>query len=79
MLAAYARQLREETDRHEPFAYVAPLAVATDDPIETIAARIDEWIAAGATAFHVGFAHTSLDQLLERMAVFAESFLSREA
>jgi hypothetical protein len=31
--------------------------------------------AAGATVLHVGLAHTGLDHLLDRMAMFAEAHL----
>ncbi len=67
----YARQVQEQVGRRAPLEYVAPLAVGANDRAETIVARIEEWTAAGATSFHVGFSHTGLDHLLERMTLFA--------
>lgn len=69
----YACQVREQSGRCPPFEYVAPLTVGIDDRPDAIAAHIEAWTAAGATSFHVGFAHASLDHLLERMAMFAAS------
>lgn len=68
---AYARQLREREGRAAPVEYVAPLTVGADDDATAISALIDAWSAAGATSFHVGFAHHSLEHLLDRMAWFA--------
>jgi hypothetical protein len=51
--------------------FVAPLSVGAEDDAAAIAAHIDAWRAAGATSFHVGFAHRSLEHLLERLEHFA--------
>jgi probable F420-dependent oxidoreductase len=72
-MGAYARELRERAPDAPPFELVAPLSIGGNDAPATIAARVEEWLAAGATSFHVGLAHTSLDHLLERMALFAEA------
>jgi len=77
-LAAYACQVRADGGG-APLTCIAPLAVAADDAPDAIAARIAEWTAAGATAFHVGVVHRSLEHLLERMAMFAERFVSHAA
>ena len=68
---SYARQLREQLGCRAPLEYVAPLIVGLDDEAAAIAAQVDAWRAAGASSFHVGFAHRSLDHLLDRMAQFA--------
>jgi probable F420-dependent oxidoreductase len=72
-LGADARELRERAPDAAPFELVAPLSVGVDEGPATIAARVEEWLAVGATAFHVGLAHTGLDHLLERMALVAEA------
>lgn len=77
-LVQHARALRVELGRTEPFDCVAPLAVAVDDAPTAIATRVAEWIAAGATAFHVGLAHTSREQLRERMMLFARQVIAPE-
>ncbi len=71
-LVDYAARLREESGRSRELEYVAPLTVGGDERPAAITARIAEWTAAGATSFHVGFDHTSLDHLLERMRMFAD-------
>ncbi|MFQ5668102.1 MAG: TIGR03619 family F420-dependent LLM class oxidoreductase [Candidatus Binatia bacterium] len=71
----YARQLREQGGQQTPLQYVAPLSVGVDDRPGAIRARIETWVEAGATSFHVGFVHTSLDHLRERMALFADTVL----
>jgi hypothetical protein len=58
-------------DKHRE--YVAPLVVRSADGPAALTARVAEWRAAGATAFHVSLAHTSLTHLLERMTMFAET------
>lgn len=78
-LVTYARDVRQEGDR-PPLECVAPLTVDADDRPHDITSRIDEWTAAGATSFHVGFVHRSLEHLLDRMAMFADaSALASEA
>jgi len=73
-LAANARQARAARGRREvPFECVAPLAVGLDDTAAEISARVATWLEAGATWFHVGSAHRSLEHLLERMAAFADA------
>ncbi len=69
-MVAYAREIAE---RAASFEWVAPLSVGVDDRPATIIASIEEWLAAGATSFHVGLAHSSLNHLLERMSLFAEA------
>jgi len=78
-LVAYAREVRDSSGRNAPLEFVAPLTVGVHDQPGEVAAGIEQWTAAGATSFHVGFAHTSLDHLLDRMAMFADmNSLARE-
>ncbi len=71
--ATYGRTLQETSGRRAPLACVAPLTVDSNDDQAAITAQIETWSAAGAASFHVGFAHKSLDHLLERMTLFAEA------
>lgn len=70
-LVAYAHRLQEEIGRGSPLECVAPLTVGVDDDAAAVAAQIDAWRSAGATSFHVGFAHRSFDHLLDRLQRFA--------
>lgn len=70
-LVAYAHELREHAGQRTPMEFVAPLSIGDEDDGAAIAAHIDVWQAAGATSFHVGFAHRSLEHLLERLQHFA--------
>lgn len=76
-MVEYAGHVQQQIGRDASIECVAPLTVRVDDRPDGIAARIEEWTVAGATSFHVGFAHTSLDHLLERMAMFAAAHLQR--
>jgi len=69
--AAMARTAHAERGRSGSLVLVAPLAAGRVDDAAALHGQIDEWCAAGATAFHVGFAHRSCDDyiaLLERFA-----------
>jgi probable F420-dependent oxidoreductase len=70
-LVAYAHELQEHLGRGTPMEFVAPLSIGGEDDAAAIAAHIDAWCTAGATSFHVGFVHRSLEHLLERMLHFA--------
>jgi probable F420-dependent oxidoreductase len=70
-LVAYAHELQAQAGRRTPMEFVAPLSVGAADDAGAIAAHIEAWRSAGATSFHVGFAHHSLEHLLERMQHFA--------
>lgn len=72
-MAADARALRQQAGNDAPFELVAPLSVAVGESPAAIGAAVEAWLAAGATSFHVGLAHTSLEQLLDRMALFGEA------
>ena len=72
-LVAYARGRRDGAVGQSPLECVAPLAVGAADTHAQIEAQVERWTAAGATAFHVGFVHSGLDHLLERMAMFADA------
>ncbi len=72
-LAHSARELRAGRGLTGAFDVVAPLSVDVNAGAEHIRASMQEWTAAGATAFHVGFAHRSLTHLLERMTMFADA------
>jgi probable F420-dependent oxidoreductase len=69
--AAVVDAVEVAAGRATPIEYVAPLAVGSEDSPAHIRAQVEAWCAAGATAFHVGFAHRSLEHLLDRMAAFA--------
>jgi len=66
-----ARAVEAAAVRATPIEYVAPVAVGSEDSPASIRAQIEAWCAAGATSCHVGFAHRSLEHLLDRMAAFA--------
>ncbi|HVO24921.1 MAG TPA: TIGR03619 family F420-dependent LLM class oxidoreductase [Candidatus Margulisiibacteriota bacterium] len=70
-LVAYAHELQEQEGRGTPMEFVAPLSVSADADTAAITAQIEAWRTAGATSFHVGFVHHSLEHLLERMQFFA--------
>lgn len=57
--------------RSTPLEFVAPLAVTTGDDRSTVEARIAAWQRAGATWFHVGVGHRSLEEFLARIEWFA--------
>ena len=54
------------------FAIVAPATLPLGEPVETLRERLETWVAAGATAFHVGVESRSLEHLLERLQALAE-------
>jgi probable F420-dependent oxidoreductase len=68
---SFAHRLQEQIGRHAALECVAPLTIGAGDDAVAIASQIETWRAAGADSFHVGFAHRSLDHLLERMHLFA--------
>lgn len=70
-LVAYAHEQEEHLGRRTPMEFVAPLSIGGEDDAAAITAHIDAWRTAGATSFHVGFVHRSLEHLLERMERFA--------
>ncbi len=73
VLARHAREVRSRRADACKLELIAPLSIDIHDGAERIQASMREWTSAGATAFHVGFAHHSLAHLLERMAMFAEA------
>jgi probable F420-dependent oxidoreductase len=78
-LVARARTLAVAAGRADPLEFVAPLAVARADDAGAVLGCVESWRKAGATGFHVGLAHRSLDELLERMAWFADGVLARSS
>lgn len=66
----YIGQVREDAGRSGSFALVAPLSVGRADAPAQILDEIQAWRAAGASAFHLGFEHESLEHLLERIEMF---------
>jgi probable F420-dependent oxidoreductase len=69
-LADYGREVRRQTQRCGPFDLVAPLHIEDNSPAD-LRADFERWAAAGATAFHIGFAHRSLNHFLDRLADIA--------
>lgn len=72
---ARARRIAASVGRQTILEFVAPLAVATGDEAQAISARIAAWRRAGATCFHVGFAHRSLEEFLARIEWFAREVI----
>ncbi len=72
-LARYAHEVRSRRGVPRALDVIAPLSIDLHDNADHIRASLAQWTAAGATAFHVGFAHHSLAHLLERMTLFAEA------
>lgn len=68
--ATWARAQRTEAGRAGAFTLVAPLEVAADATVDGVVASAAAWRRAGATAFHVGVAAGSLDELLTRFEWF---------
>ena len=66
-----ARAIATAVRRETSLDFVAPLRVDLGDDAARTTERIAAWGRAGATAFHVGIAHRSLGELLERMQWFA--------
>jgi probable F420-dependent oxidoreductase len=75
--AAYARHLRDDAGRSNPFTLVAPLGVAIDATADPVLRDITRWREAGATAFHVGLAADSWAQYLDRVAWFGRAVIGR--
>lgn len=71
--AAVARAAHHERQRPGAFALVAPLAAGRVDDPAALRQEITTWRAAGATAFHVGFAHRSADDLVALLERFARA------
>jgi probable F420-dependent oxidoreductase len=69
--AALARAAHADSGRRDPFALVAPLAAGRVDDPAALRREIGVWRGAGATAFHVGFAHRSADDLVALLERFA--------
>jgi len=74
-----ARTAARAAGRPEALEFVAPLAVAVSDDADAVSRRVDEWWRAGATRCHVGFAHRSLEEFLERMDWFTSAVVARFA
>jgi alkanesulfonate monooxygenase SsuD/methylene tetrahydromethanopterin reductase-like flavin-dependent oxidoreductase (luciferase family) len=72
-----AREIAREAGREDPLAFVAPLAVPTGDDESVICRHVDEWRRAGATRFHVGFAHRSFAEFLARIEWFSTAVIPR--
>ena len=62
--AAVARSARATSGRSGQFALVAPLSAGRLDDCAALRDEIEVWHQAGATAFHVGFRHHSVDDLV---------------
>jgi probable F420-dependent oxidoreductase len=67
---AFARRVRGDAGRSEPFEVVAPLALPADVSVDALVASAGRWQAAGATAFHVGVVARGMDELVDRLAWF---------
>jgi probable F420-dependent oxidoreductase len=76
---ALVRRTRTEAALPDAFEVVAPLAVATAASPDEVFAAAARWRAAGATAFHVGFAARSFAELLDRVAWFGREVAPRVA
>jgi probable F420-dependent oxidoreductase len=76
--AARARGAAADAGRG-PLELVAPLAVAMAEGTIAISGRVEEWLAAGATGFHVGIGHDGLERFLDRLEWFAREVMARFA
>jgi probable F420-dependent oxidoreductase len=74
--AAVARTAHAERGHHRTMALVAPLAAGRVDDRAAVQSAIEAWRAAGATAFHVGFAHCSADDLVALLERFARDVMA---
>jgi probable F420-dependent oxidoreductase len=61
--------------RRASLAFIAPLHVATDDGADVARERVGAWRHAGATGFHVGFAHRTFEELVSRIEWFAATVM----
>ncbi len=73
--AAVARTAHDEPRRRGALALVAPLTAGRVDDPAALRDEIETWRAAGATAFHVGFAHRSADDLVALLECFAREVM----
>jgi probable F420-dependent oxidoreductase len=74
-----AREIARAARREERLEFVAPLTVSTSDGRSAVCQRVDEWQHAGATRFHVGFAHRSFEEFLARIEWFSTAVIPRFA
>jgi phthiodiolone/phenolphthiodiolone dimycocerosates ketoreductase len=76
--AALTRTAYDERGHDEAIALalVAPLAAGRVDDPAAVQREIEAWRAAGATAFHVGFAHRSADDLVALLERFARDVMA---
>lgn len=65
--AQLAREARQRAGETADFEVVAPCYIGRSEVAERLAERLRSWQSAGATAAHVGFESSSLNELLERM------------
>jgi hypothetical protein len=72
-----AREIARAAEREERLQFVAPLTVSTADDQSSVCRRVDEWRRAGATRFHVGFAHRSFEEFLARIEWFSTAVIPR--
>jgi alkanesulfonate monooxygenase SsuD/methylene tetrahydromethanopterin reductase-like flavin-dependent oxidoreductase (luciferase family) len=76
---ALVRRTRAEAALPDAFDVIAPLSVATTASADDVLAAAAQWRAAGATAFHVGLAARSFEELLDRLAWFGRDVAPRVA
>ena len=74
-LAAEGRDIAVACGRRIALDFIAPLTVALGDEATTVLERIEEWRRAGATEFHVGIAHRTLEDFLARIEWFASEIM----
>ena len=73
--AAAALAAYRASGRDGRFALVAPLSAGRVDDPASLLSEIAEWRARGATAFHLGFAHRSADDLIALLERFAREVI----
>jgi probable F420-dependent oxidoreductase len=76
--AELAREAFAASGRDGPFTVVAPLAADRVDAPQALIDAIGHWRERGATAFHVGFQHHGVDDLIDRLERFAAEVMHME-
>ncbi len=75
--AAAVRDLRAQAARAGEFEFVAPLSVGREATPDMVASEAATWVAAGASAFHVGIGAESFPEFLARLEWFGREVIPR--